>query len=167
MADKVLRCVICGKPASLVVIATVNGFTQEIYLCAQHTMETGIGATNPGNALSINKVERIQTTLSPCPACGYTQNDLQASGRLGCPSCYETFYPLLQNSLSPLEHLGKIPKKAWSKEQVSHRIEHWKEQMQKAVEIENYEDAAIYRDRIKDLNDSLKIRKQKEAYDSL
>jgi len=54
---------------------------------------------------------RAQTT---CPCCGFTEEVLAKSFKMGCAQCYETFAPQLATFLPRLHrdirHVGKVPR---------------------------------------------------------
>jgi len=94
-----------------------------------------------------------------CPQCKMTYNDFKKSGRLGCAKCYEVFQeelmPILKGVHGSLEHLGKT--KIVSKAKGTHkskkrdelqRLEH---ELKGAIEKEEYEKAAVIRDKIREL----------------
>ena len=104
----------------------------------------------------------------PCPSCSMTFAKFKDSGLLGCPTCYSSF----QKRLSPLiaraheggeQHIGKVPRRALetlSKDGNGSRIESLlggesereqrlcevRKRLNKAVEHEDYEQAAMLRD---------------------
>lgn len=105
------------------------------------------------------------TTL-PCPSCSQTFARFRDSGLLGCPTCYSAF----QKRLSPLiarahdggeQHIGKVPRRALSDVSNSQsgteallggacarerRLNQVREKLNKAVDHEDYEQAAMLRD---------------------
>ena len=103
--------------------------------------------------------EAIQTAVpeeEPCPACGYSLDTLQKTGRLGCGVCYERFAGPLQAALlesqKGLVHRGKRPaRKNATREELER-------EMQYHVGRENYEEAARLRDRIATMKD-IAVRK--------
>jgi protein arginine kinase activator len=81
--------------------------------------------------------------------CNSSLEDIKRVGRLGCAECYGTFKNELITLLprmhsGNLQHYGKKPK---------NNIEMLKKKMALAVAEEKYEEAAIFRDRIKALNE--------------
>jgi protein arginine kinase activator len=86
-----------------------------------------------------------------CGVCGHTSSDFQETGRLGCEVCYETFGSRLNTLLKRLQgscqHTGKcLP--GLEKRQ---KIEELTNEIKKAVNAEEYERAAVLRDRIRRL----------------
>ena len=86
-----------------------------------------------------------------CLKCGLTAGEFQEGGRLGCENCYEVFEeklrPLLKRLQGAVQHAGKYPPKYEKKQEV----EKLKEELKKLVENEEYESAAVIRDKIKEL----------------
>ena len=92
-----------------------------------------------------------------CPKCGYTFSDIAKSGKLGCADCYRKFYdkllPSLQRIHGKIKHTGKqamIPVQANTEPKIN-PVAKLKEDLQKAIEEQNFEQAAVLRDRIKEM----------------
>ena len=88
-----------------------------------------------------------------CPKCGTTIDDIASKSRLGCPYCYE-FYkneliPALTTIHKSAEHKGKQPK---FRDNLS--VEQLKLQLKQAIEKENYEQAKIINDKLKQVLNS-------------
>tara|TARA_B100001123_G_scaffold437730_2_gene570845 strand:+ start:175341 stop:175865 length:525 start_codon:yes stop_codon:yes gene_type:complete len=94
-----------------------------------------------------------------CSTCGFTLEALEEQGRLGCPQCYKTFgciiLPLLRKLHSGIEHMGKLPRKAQVDQVVNERILGLKFRMETAVSMERYEEAARFRDEIREIKERL------------
>jgi len=107
--------------------------------------------------LGIGAAEEIEkgAPAKNCPVCGFTQSDFKKTGRLGCSECYMTFAEGLGSLLKAMhkgtEHVGKLPERAQRAMALSQRMRALTENLQKAVEAENYETAASLRDQIKQL----------------
>lgn len=90
-----------------------------------------------------------------CPQCGMTLSKIQQHGKLGCSECYETFESQLEILLRKIHgsgfHVGKVPSRGWTELRSKNEIEHLKQKMQDAVLNEKFEEAAVLRDRIKEL----------------
>lgn len=94
-----------------------------------------------------------------CPHCGFTQADFKKSGRLGCPECYLTFADGLEGLLKSMHkgtrHTGKAPEGLRQTRDASERLKVLQQKLAKAVEEENFEQAAILRDEIKQMSSRL------------
>ncbi|MBP7088567.1 MAG: UvrB/UvrC motif-containing protein [Candidatus Omnitrophica bacterium] len=90
-----------------------------------------------------------------CPACNLTYEEFKAKGKLGCERCYvifkEQLLPLLKKIHSSLKHTGKAPVQIDQKVIVESRIEDLRKRLERAIQLEEYEDAAKLRDEIKKL----------------
>ena len=88
-----------------------------------------------------------------------TQLDFKKQGRFGCPSCYETFgtmlIPMLGNMHKGVTHLGKTPKRVLARRSVHERLSELENELTIAIKSERYEDAARYRDEIRQFQESI------------
>jgi len=160
-----MLCQNCGKKeATTHIKSIVNGETAETHLCvncAAHLgysdIFTGFGF-NPGeffgNLLVNGQKAESETQTLRCSVCSSSFDDIAREGKVGCARCYETFYDLLLPSLQRIHgkavHTGKVPLKAGERAQMSSRITQLKDALQKAVEQQDYEQAAKLRDEIID-----------------
>ena len=90
-----------------------------------------------------------------CPVCSWTTEKIrQHDGKLGCPTCYQTFEKLIKDAVSQVQHgvlhLGKRPGKKLDDSPAMKRseLESLKKELQTLISGEEYEAAAICRDRI-------------------
>jgi len=102
---------------------------------------------------AVKKIVDIQ-----CPNCELTFLEFQRIGKFGCATCYETFskrlYPIIRRVQSGnTNHHGKIPKRKGGNLHTKREIESYKLQLQQLIENESFEEAAIVRDRIKELKE--------------
>ena len=106
----------------------------------------GLGASS--------EMESVSAELE-CPTCGFTQADFKKTGRLGCSTCYTVFAEPLEGMLKQMhkgtQHVGKVPKALRAKLDITKQRDSLAEQLQKAIETENYEEAARLRDQLKEL----------------
>ena len=92
-----------------------------------------------------------------CPNCGLTYEDFRKMGRLGCSECYAVFrnklLPLLKRIQGATCHSGKSPLKRPGSTEKGGVVEltGLKNELKKAVGDEEYEKAAVIRDRIREL----------------
>ena len=91
-----------------------------------------------------------------CPNCGLTFAEFGRIGRLGCAECYQAFRAELTNLLRRIhgsaEHRGQIAETATEEFQTLREEQRLRDELQRAIEAENFEIAAEIRDRIKDLS---------------
>jgi len=99
-----------------------------------------------------------------CPVCGWTMEKLQSShGRLGCPECYRAFAPIISEALNRIQrgemHIGKRPDKTdplLNAAALRIEITRTRKKLAELVRREEYEKAAVCRDRLNALNEKLK-----------
>jgi protein arginine kinase activator len=91
-----------------------------------------------------------------CPRCGFTQADFKKAGRLGCSECYKTFSEALEGLLKTMHkgprHVGKVPEALRQSRDLSERLKNLQKKLAKAIEEEDFEEAAMLRDEIKQTN---------------
>lgn len=87
-----------------------------------------------------------------CEKCGTKFVDFRNSGRLGCPHDYEAFeselLPLLESIHSSTRHAGKTPRHPHRRD-TSRMLSRLRADLARAVDGEDYEEAARLRDLIK------------------
>lgn len=167
-----MLCDKCGKnPAVVHRITTINGKKQEVHLCKECAMQDKtmfMDDTFSINALLSSlldmgmdtpvKIEKLQGLK--CEQCGQTFSEFRQTGRLGCDACYVSYrdrlIPLLKRVQGNVQHSGKVPKRAWSSLRVKNEINRLKEELERAVRAEEYERAAILRDKIKSMGEGNK-----------
>lgn len=104
-----------------------------------------------------------------CKLCGSSFDDIARRGKLGCPECYEQFgdrlAPTIERMHGRTKHIGKLPGRpavqsqpvqnehqAIKKEEpAAETVADLRAQLNAAVAAEEYEKAAVLRDRIKEM----------------
>ncbi len=159
-------CDKCGKNIATTHIKTVvNGVLTEHDLCTSCAAEAGYGDLPNGgladllismlNGISPNK---LAENTRRCPVCGATFADIAKTGKAGCAECYKTFYsdllPYLKRLHGSVKHIGKIPNSApLATVPDKNKIETLRMELNRLVGEERYEEAAIVRDQIKELEE--------------
>ena len=107
-----------------------------------------------------HKVDGQHPTLV-CSECGWDSAKFRNTGRLGCAQCYLLFRELLTQGLSTMHkgtlHVGKQPGEPSDCEtsRISLSIMNLQQEMDEYVQREEYEQAAVIRDEICKLKESL------------
>ncbi|CAB4244286.1 Modulator of heat shock repressor CtsR, McsA [Methylacidimicrobium sp. AP8] len=156
-----MKCHFCEAPATVHLTQIVGGKVQKVHLCEKCAKEKGVsdpsvfsladmllGGTPDG--------ERLLARNEPtCPQCGFTQSDFKKTGRLGCAHCYEVFAEAVESMLRDMHkgviHKGKMPPKFLRHQFYQRRLEDLQESLRRAVREERYEEAALLRDEIAQL----------------
>lgn len=105
-----------------------------------------------------------------CPNCHMIYSDFARTGKIGCSVCYKTFgsrlKPLLRRIHGSTTHIGKIPRRAGGTLGIKQEIAALRRQINEHIKSEEYEKAAILRDRIKVLELQLDANKDKNVANS-
>ncbi|HRT82669.1 MAG TPA: UvrB/UvrC motif-containing protein, partial [Oscillospiraceae bacterium] len=96
-----------------------------------------------------------QIAQTRCPKCGSSFEDIAKSGKIGCAECYNTFYekllPTRQRIHGRIRHSGKVSEAACEENKKQSELEKLRCRLNAAVEEQNYEEAAVLRDKIREL----------------
>ncbi len=101
-------------------------------------------------------------TAVKCPVCNWDADMIHnCGGKLGCPHCYQTFSAMLQPAVRQMQkgavHLGKRPVADGTSPTAALQVELQKMQneLKKLIAGEEYESAALCRDRINALKEQI------------
>ncbi len=157
-----MLCSICKeKEATVHLTQIVGDKMQKVDLCEDCAKTKGVndpaGFSLADLLLGLGAAQEIEQSVGgsdvKCPNCGFTQADFKKSGRLGCPECYTTFEEGLSGLLKTMHkstrHIGKVPEALRQSRELSDRLKSLQKKLDQAVEEENFEQAAVLRDEIK------------------
>lgn len=151
-----MRCQSCGKKeATIRYKENINGSKQELYFCEECAKKLGfINFSNIFSPIFSNIPEYLfsEEDILKCPNCGYTLKDYSKTGLFGCKECYKTFSNELDDMF--LKYHGKnrhfkLGKNTSKNLEKTESIEKLKEKLKEAIKLEEYEKAAIIRDKIR------------------
>jgi len=151
------KCALCSvNAADLIVKQVVDGAVRELAVCKACAGKQGIQSPlSVADFLStMGPAARQGRETMPkqpsCPACHMTWADFKKSERLGCASCYATFeahlLPVIEDMHRATEHCGRRPEREARQAEVA-RL---KQELQAAVERQDFETAAGIRDQIRE-----------------
>jgi len=162
-----VKCDLCENEATVHEVVVRNGEKTERHLCEEHAQEMGVIEGGHGHTGVAGVVQSMVLTKSgaarersagdkSCPSCGMTFAEFRKEGLLGCPACYDAFEQRLGSLLERAHeggshHCGKIPKRAGSSLERQQHLTTLRQSLQRAIEHEQYEDAARLRDEIASL----------------
>ena len=93
-----------------------------------------------------------------CLGCHRTFIQIQEAGRMGCSKCYDKFQPqmelLLRRIHGDVNHVGKVPERSGTAIKNRKLVAELKRKLQELVSKEEFEQAAVIRDRIKELENN-------------
>lgn len=150
----------------------VNGKKSERHLCQQcarengyldteeeaytiHDLISGLFNVNSNLVQKAETAKRNEKELA-CPKCKMTHQQFTKTGKFGCSECYQTFSDYLTPILRRVhggntKHSGKIPKR--QHDHLEHRrlIQDYRDKLQELIKAEEFEEAAVLRDKIREL----------------
>ena len=173
-------CEKCQKsPATVHMQQYMNGVKTELHLCQEcsfkidvpislenifqgfldqvHTKLSGMpgqGQSTPTNNAS---QQPRKAPITTCTRCCMTYEQFKSSGKLGCEVCYTSFSTpvkvLIKNVQGSVRHEGKYPQRSGTIIKQKRQVDELRTSLKKAVDEENYEEAARLRDEIRSLEE--------------
>ena len=158
-----MLCEECNhNQATLMITVMTGNETTTRHLCEEcvekmkTSFEQGDVSSFLSSLLSVLSKQPKQTELK-CETCGMTYEEFQSNGKLGCAQCYQTFSeqlkPLLLRVHGRSQHAGRVPRNEQGVRELELSILELKTKMEQAVNVENFEAAAVLRDEIRSLVD--------------
>jgi protein arginine kinase activator len=162
-----MQCSVCKeKPATVFLTHIENDKMHKVNLCEDCAKTKGVD--NPTTfsladadlLLGLGAAQEITQTPGgvdlKCPRCGFSQADFKKSGRLGCPECYQVFAEGLEGLLKTMHkgtrHVGKSPEALRQSRDNAEKLKSLQKKLAKAIESEDFEQAAQLRDELKELS---------------
>ena len=159
-----MKCDVCGNNDAVLHVKQIIGEqVKELHLCSECASEKGISGEEDIIELSLSQLLTGLIDLTDkyaelenrniCSTCGTTIKDFRKSAMVGCSDCYNIFNKeienYLENTAGQVQHTGKLPEKVGTLKSLLVDKESLKEKLEAAIDHENYEQAAVLRDRIK------------------
>ena len=166
-----MKCENCGKQATVHLTEIEKGKKVEKHLCEACAQPEGYAAAGGGGAKSHMPINELLTNFvmnqtgtgaktqeqAACPHCGITWAEFRQGGLLGCEHDYAAFdkemTPLLQRAHEgAAHHVGKAPTRRGGSGVPAKKAADpakLRKELAKAVESEDYEQAAKLRDQIR------------------
>ncbi len=168
-----MLCQECHKnEANIHIIKSVDGKQTEEFLCEQCAGQREELDFSFEPQFSLHKLfasmlnqgilenrDAMLAAKSQCPECGLSFAQFSQVGRLGCSGCYGAFEdslkPLLGRIHASSTHTGKIPARTQRRVRYKRDLEQLKEELQQKVQSEEFEEAAVLRDKIRAMEKDL------------
>jgi len=163
-----MLCEQCKQaPATVHITQVVNDVRRETHLCEDCAEKAAGDIGSAWTGISFSKLlggllapESMAGLASPspatvgrCPNCGLTFADFRRLGHLGCSECHVVFSqqlePVLRRIHGGTVHAGKIPARQAGPLKVRRELEGLRQELKEAIGKEDYERAAVLRDRIR------------------
>ena len=166
LCDKCLK-----NNASVHLNRVVDGKKKDLYYCKQCAKEmdeveyetvfskdkalTSLIDSIQNSPLKVNYI-----VMTKCSKCGISYVKYKELGMAGCSKCYKTFEdkigPMIVSVQGSDNHLGKSPITITEEVSVKREIRLLKLELDNAIRIEAFEEAAAIRDKIKTLESGMK-----------
>ena len=173
-----MKCQHCNeREATTHIRKNINGEKTEMHLCSECAAELGVmdefrtenffndsffGSLLGAGIPAMNLLSGIER----CETCGSTFNDIVKSGKVGCANCYSKFSDKLEPSIVKLHgkanHIGKnITYTEVADEPEANttadapeadNLHSLKKELKQAIKEQRFEDAAVLRDKIKEIS---------------
>ncbi len=159
-----MKCDMCGNERAVVFVQQTDGDSRdELRLCSECAKSRGLTRFEGELPFSVkdlfeNLPDQVSTkqsekTLGPvCPGCSSRLSDLKTAGRAGCAICYETFadelYSRHGGGKKPPRHVGRIGVMKAGRVAPGNDVPILRERLRLALAAEDFETAALCRDRI-------------------
>lgn len=162
-----ILCQECRRnEANIHIIKNVDGKQSELNLCEQCARKKEELDFSFEPQFSLHKLfasmlgqsvrgsrEEMTAAAMQCPSCGLTFAQFGQIGRLGCSECFSAFEgrlkPLLRRIHGSCIHSGKVPSRAQNRVNILREIDQLKEELQVKIQGEEFEEAALLRDRVR------------------
>jgi len=156
-----MKCQSCGKKEAKVrYYEDINGAKQELHFCEDCAKKFGFENFSEIFSPIFTSIPNFfieEKKEDKCNKCGYTFENYLKTGFFGCPNCYEAFNDNLDELFMKLhgktrhvekseKKVNKSTKKKLTKEE---EIAILKGKLADLVKNEEYEEAAVLRDKIK------------------
>ena len=156
-------CSNCGKNnASITYKQNINGKKITLNLCDNCAHEIGIfNSFDDIFSPMILDFEYVLPEEIKCKKCGYTLSKYRSTGLFGCDECYKTFKKEIDEILLKIHGKNRqIKEEKNIKKESINQVDKLKQELQELVKQEKFEEAAVIRDKIKDLEK--KSKKEEE-----
>ena len=159
-----MKCDRCDNEASVHLTQVVNGKMKKLHLCESCSSDMGVGK----GGFDMSDILLGKGVAQPlagvpgnraCPECGWTLRKLRKHGRLGCSGCYDAFEKEVKGVLYSIhhatEHTGRHPKGHGERLTLRNRLDDLRSRITEAVAEERYEQAAEFRDELRQVEETL------------
>jgi protein arginine kinase activator len=175
-----MRCQHCNeREATTHIKKNINGHREEMHLCSECAAELGVmdefrmpsvgdmfGDSFLGSFLGAGVAAMNSLTgVDRCSGCGSSFGDIVNSGRIGCADCYDRFADRLDPSIRKIhgktKHIGKFisyekdeDTQEEEKTPEKSELDVLKAQLEDAIKEQRFEDAAVLRDKINEMQEA-------------
>lgn len=160
-----MKCENCHvNEATVFLTQSENGQTTEVHLCDTCAKESENIVLDNGisfqqflsGLLESNKSPQVKSHVPTCTQCGMTIEAFKKNSLVGCANCYKSFdgylQPIIKRLQSNIVHTGKRPSHVdTTVKKIQEQISRYESELKVSLMEEDYERAAILRDKIREL----------------
>jgi protein arginine kinase activator len=166
-----MKCEVCGLKEAVIHIRQIQKEdTHELHICEDCAREKGLIREEDAELPVTNLLAGLLDgpdeepgASKPAPACtrcGTKLADFRKTGKLGCAACFQTFESDLHAILSQMaarpRHAGRLPSLSAADPAAARTDrEGLRGELRAAIESEDYERAALLRDRLREIDGSV------------
>ncbi|MDR1785550.1 MAG: UvrB/UvrC motif-containing protein [Spirochaetaceae bacterium] len=167
-----MKCEICKKHEAVFHLQqVVSGVHKELHLCAGCAQEKGLCSEGDRVELSLPALfaelfaqAQARAPEKTCPVCSRTLSQIVRSQTVGCPECYTYFAGEIRGIQKKLgiegAWTGTLPRRLGRQKSVLSDRALLQNKLEESLAREDYEKAAIYRDRIRLLEQAAPVAAQ-------
>ena len=162
-----MKCDIChDRPAVIFVQQVSRGNSVELHLCEHCARERGFSTDANRVDISLGGIfsglsegkNEAEDTGPACPTCGCTLQAIKRTKRVGCADCYARFKAEIVTLLRQegIEAAMPVPTQDSGEAKTGGSVDPaaLRRELQRAIDQENYELAAYYRDRLRSFGEA-------------
>jgi len=162
-----MMCSVCKKNVAILHIKDIfmNDFDteeHEVHVCKECVDLNNIyekyikldeSIVVDGNTSKVKKEKLVSSTI--CEICGYSLGEFRSTDTLSCPSCYKYFFKDVLKAVRKIHsksiHIGRLPYEERILSEKARNRKSFEDRLNKLILEENYEEAVLVRDAIKNL----------------
>jgi protein arginine kinase activator len=151
-------CDECGSnPANIHLTQIMQNETRVFHLCDECARKKGINISVQEEHFESESVSTPQIPDKECSRCGLKFSEFKVKGWLGCPTCYQSFESEIDNLLLQMHGSSLHKGKKYSgisghQRSATGEIKRLRHELLNAIKNEEFEQAAMIRDAIHNLN---------------
>lgn len=149
-----MKCTRCNKNEATVFYKQyINGDVKEYALCADCAKAEELDISIPFAHLNLFGTSKVPVyEKKRCDLCGSLFDDIRKSGKVGCGKCYSVFENELKQTIASIHGTSLHQKRDLQAEtKKPSEAESLRAELKAAIDNEEYEKAAVLRDKIKEL----------------
>lgn len=144
-----MKCEICHiNQAARSIKRSIEGDEKELFVCDSCARTSPHAGSVPASltdvlfslGMQVGGQDKIEDNV--CPVCGMSRNEIREKHRLGCPKCYDVFVTDIRTFLSAQQPVLPPVGRGVEGGGARHGVDKLKEELEKAVADERFEDAA-------------------------